>query len=308
MKELSVACLLSLSLVACSDDPMTKSGVDPDTAPVASVDRFSDGFAHLFKRSGPAFDPVNVQPIVPAPNAPIDFDKYFTVHAIGPGGEDIIYYSLDIVPTVPGTGYLLVSKGVPVAGQLGIIDKLPGDVGYNDFVLLTQVEVGTGYAANEYTSADDIMMAVAAGTATMTPTTKIVNWSAVPKGTIATKKFHGRSIANRVWVKGQVASVLEFETPTMDTLALADGGKVPVSPIIVIFHNNMSPAAGFEAEAGGKTHNVIATLPGQDGYSSLWNHSVGALAGFAGVHDYTSAVANIMAADVGVDVNCPVIE
>ena len=36
---------------------------DPDTAPVVSVDRFSDAFAHLFKRSANA--------AFPAANAPI---------------------------------------------------------------------------------------------------------------------------------------------------------------------------------------------------------------------------------------------
>jgi hypothetical protein len=152
----STLLLLSLgAFSACADDAMTAKGVDPDTAPVASVDRFSDGFAHLFKRSGPAFDPANVQPIVPAPNAPIDFDTYFTVRALGPAGEDIRYYSLDIVPKVPATGYVVVSAGTPVPDQLDIIDKLPGEAGYNDFVRITEVEVGKGYVANTMTSAAD---------------------------------------------------------------------------------------------------------------------------------------------------------
>jgi hypothetical protein len=306
----STLLLLSLgAFSACADDAMTAKGVDPDTAPVASVDRFSDGFAHLFKRSGPAFDPANVQPIVPAPNAPIDFDTYFTVRALGPAGEDIRYYSLDIVPKVPATGYVVVSAGTPVPDQLDIIDKLPGEAGYNDFVRITEVEVGKGYVANTMTSAADLVAAVAAGNATMTMTTKIANWSAVPRGTVATKKFHGRTITgHRVWVKGEVANILLFESATQDTLLVTGASEVPTSPIIVIFHDNASPAQGFEAESSGKTHNAIATLPGDPDYSSLWDHSVGDKAGFTSVTNYATALSNVMAANVGVDVNCPVIE
>lgn len=305
-------CLSLLAIVSgCSDEvgpPLTP--VDPDTAPIASVDRFSDGFATLFKRSGPAFDPVNLTPRIPAPNAPIDFDAVFAVRALGPAGEPITYYSLDIVPQQPARGYVLVANGAPVAGQLPIIDLLPGEVGYNDFVRVTEVEVGRDYVANAYTSVADLEAAVAGDRATLRITDRVENWSAIPRGSTATKRFHGRRITGeRVWVRGQVADILLFESGAGgDALTLSGEGLVPTSPIIVIFANDMSPAAGFATEPDGRTHNAIASLPGQGAYSSLWAHSVGALAGFASVVDFASASANIAVANIPVDVNCPVVE
>jgi hypothetical protein len=46
---------------------MDAAAKDPDTASVVSVDRFSDAFAHLFKRSANSS--------LPAANAPIDCDQ-----------------------------------------------------------------------------------------------------------------------------------------------------------------------------------------------------------------------------------------
>src|SRR5579862_5184506 len=96
----------SFALVACSSSnnaaaPTTNDGggtsaeasvvgtdagaKNPDTASVVSVDRFSDAFAHLFKRSANAS--------LPAANAPIDCDQGpFITHGLGPDGEDVTYY------------------------------------------------------------------------------------------------------------------------------------------------------------------------------------------------------------------------
>ena len=136
----------------------------------------------------------------------------------------------------------------------------------------------------------------------MAETTRIANWAAVPAGTTATRQFAGRSVTgNRAWNRGQVTNFLRFE----ENLTVTAAGTVPVAEIIVMFDNNMSPAEGFETEPDGKTHNAIDTLADQPGYSSLWNHSVGDNANFATVTDYPSALRNVMAANVGVDVNCP---
>jgi hypothetical protein len=70
----------------------------------------------------------------------------------------------------------------------------------------------------------------------------------------------------------------------------------------------MDPSEGFEVDAAGLTHNAIDTLASSPGYSSLWNHSVGNNANFATIVDFATAHANIMAANVGVDVNCPEVE
>jgi len=322
--------MLALALVACGDDtdtfpaPTTGAGgaggmpgvggaggagggvvaLDPDTAEVASVDRFSDAFATLFKRSGPAFDPVNVQPLIPAENEPFDMDMLFTVKALGPTGQLVTYYALDILPPTPATGYVLLDEaGQPIADQLPIIAGLPGDAGYNDFVLITEVTVDADYVANTITSAADVTAAVEAGIATVTETTRIANWSVVPKGTIAAKKFAGADVTGyRAWYDDKVAHYMQFET---DLVAAV--GTVPTSGIIVIFVDDMSPMMGFAAEPGGQTHNALETLPGDPGYSSYWSHSRGALAGFDTVTDFPTATANI-AGPLPVTVNCPVVE
>ncbi|MBA2539781.1 MAG: hypothetical protein H0V17_09120 [Deltaproteobacteria bacterium] len=290
-------------LAACGSDGV--DGIDVDDAPVASVDRFSDSFGKLFKRSGPAFDPVNVQAVVPAPNAPIDFDELFTVSAFGPTGDRITYYSLDILPREPAKGYRILRNGQPVPGQLEIHSGLPGDAGYNDFVQITEVSVGDGYVANSLQSASEVEAAIAAGDVTASQTTTIANWAIVPAGSTADRAFRGNVVTgNRAWVDGEVAHFLRFE----ENLEITDAGTVPVAEIIVIFDNNMNPSEGFATEADGHTHNAIDTVATDPGYSSLWNHSVGNKANFAAVTDFQTAFDNVMAADVGVDVNCPEVE
>lgn len=301
---------LSLSiftLAACGDPPVDPpdTGIDPESAPVAEVDRFSDAFGKLFKRSGPAFDPVNVQPVLPAPNAPIDFDTLFSVKALGPGGEPSIYYALDILPDVPGRAFVFVDgAGARIEGQLPVLENAPGDEGYNDFVQITEVIVGEDYVRNSLTSVSDIDAAVAAGAVTTAETTRIENWAMVPKGSIATRTFLGARVdGERAWLAGEVASLLIFERD----LEITSEGTVPTSGIVVIFKNDESPAEGFEAEADGQTHNALETLPGDAGYSSLWAHQRGGLAGFDDVTDFASALANV-AGPLPVNVNCPVVE
>jgi hypothetical protein len=293
--------LCLLSLVACGTD--TK-GLDPATAPAASVDRFSDTFATLFKRSSPAFDPAHVSAAIPAANAPIPMDN-FLIHSIGPAGEKVEYYSLDIVAPVPQKAFQFTHEdGTAVAGQLPVLAGLPGDTGYSDYARITAVKVKSGYVANTLTSAAEVDAAVAAGTVTATQMDTVVNWAVVPKGTTANLKFLGKSpLGQTAWVNSQVASLLVFE----ENLKVTSDGKVPTVPIVVIFKNDMSPAAGFATEADGvQTHNVVGLLPGQMGYSSYWDHSVGHLSGFDGVHDLASAEANV-AAKAPVIVNCPVV-
>jgi hypothetical protein len=303
------ACTTTDAMTGATGSASTGTGItgtplNPDTAPVASVDRFQDGFATLFKRSAPAFDPSAVSAILPAPNAPIDMDKYFTVKALGPAGEKVVYYALDILPPQAVDGYVIVGPdGMPVAGQLAIIKAIPGDMGYNDFVEVNQVKVGAGYMPNTITSYDDIMAAEKAGQATESSTHKIANWAIVPKGTTATLKFNGKTVTGyRAWYKHQVADYLLFDTD----LPEPSGKAVPTSGIIVIFTDGMSPAKGFAAEPDGQTHNALQTLPGQMGYSSYWSHMMGKLSGFDSVKDYPTAQANV-SGPLPVLVNCPVV-
>ncbi len=305
----ALACV-AVSVAACSSSttspaPATAaSALDPETAPVASVDRFQDGFAHLFKRSAPAFDPTHVAAAIPVPNGPIDMDK-FVVHSLGPAGEKITYYSLDILPPKPAKAYVFAqADGAAVAGQLPVIDALPGEAGYNDFVEVVKAMVQAGYVANSLTSFDDVDRAVGGGTLTVASTHTIANWAVVPKGTTAQLKFAGKTITGaRAWDKHQVASLLSFE----EGLVPMTDGTVPTADIVVIFKNGMSPADGFATEPGTEqTHNAVNLLPGQPGYSSYWDHDAGKLSGFATVTDFPTAKTNVDM-PIPVIVNCPVV-
>lgn len=315
IKRLTLTASLAFTLFGCSSNPNTptnntntssslKAPVDPNTAQVASVDRFNDNFAKLFKRSAPGFDPANVSKVLPTANTPIDMDKLFLVKSLGPRGEKVVYYALDVNSDIPVTGYNFVdASGNSVSGQLPVVTTLPNDSGYTDFVKFTQVQVKSDYKANSITSKDDIDAAVKSGDVTIKDTDHIENWAFVPKGTTATYKFQGNPVSGyTAWYKGQVASFLKF-----DTNLQAIDGKVPTSPVVVIFNNGKDPSMGFKAEADGQTHNVLATLPGDPGYSSLWIHNVqGKPEGFDSVKDYPTAIAN-QSGPLGVDVNCPVV-
>ncbi|MDX1579165.1 MAG: hypothetical protein R3266_11810, partial [Gemmatimonadota bacterium] len=90
-------------------------------------------------------------------------------------------------------------------------------------------------------------------------------------------------------------------------------GAVPISPIFVTFNVNPDqdgggPPSGFRTENGSsQTHNVLATLPGDAGYSPLWQVSVYDNAAFERVRNLRSlGVAKILASGVAL-VNCPVV-
>ncbi len=88
---------------------------------------------------------------------------------------------------------------------------------------------------------------------------------------------------------------------------------VPLSPIYVTFNVNPDedgggPASGFVTEEGStQTHNVVATVPGDEGYSPLWLVNVYDNAAFDSVSDLETAMdAEQLAAGVAT-VNCPVV-
>jgi hypothetical protein len=286
-------------LGACDDDPMGPEPLDPDTAPRVSVDRFSDAAAMLFRRSG------NAQ--MPAANAAIDMDQGpFITQGLGPGGEIVRYYNFDVQSTTPAPIFVLFREGesMPVAGQLNIIDVIPGEGGYNDFWQVVRVTVPANYVANTVTSRAEIQ---AAGYATETTST-IVNCPVVPDGSTA-DLGGGADGLTRGWYRGQVVFYFNFgEVPLMTTMA----GAVPTSPIFVTFNVNPDeagggPASGFRTESGTmQTHNVIATLPGQTGYSPLWDVRPYDNASFDMVMDLATAQA---APSFGMAalVNCPVV-
>ncbi|MEJ2614893.1 MAG: hypothetical protein P8Z35_08045 [Ignavibacteriaceae bacterium] len=150
--------------------------VDPDTAQKVSIDRFSAEAGHLFVRDGANG--------LPGPDEPIDFDQApFITKGLGPGGEHISYYNFDIQSTEPAPIYVLFREGEssPVAGQLNIVNVIPGDSAYNDFWEVQKVTVPAGYVANTITSYQQI----ADSGYTIEETTTVVNCPIVPDSSTA---------------------------------------------------------------------------------------------------------------------------
>src|SRR5258708_6558955 len=151
--------LVFLGLAACSSSGSSSPseggaaavGKNPDTAPVVSVDPFSDGVAHPFKRSASS--------ALPAANAPIDFDQGpFVTHGLGPGGERVTCYNCDVLPAAPAPIYVFFREGsaTELTEQLHVIDALPGEAGYNDFWRVTNGTVPPSYDPNSAPRLADI--------------------------------------------------------------------------------------------------------------------------------------------------------
>jgi hypothetical protein len=269
------------------------------TAAKASVDRFSAAAGHLQVRTATNH--------LPGPNQPVNFDDGpFVTHGFGPHGEHVTYYNFDVQPLTPAPWYVLIRQGetTPVTGQYPIIDALPGDSGYNDFHVVTQVTVPANYAANTVTSA----AAIRAAGYPMTKTTMILNTPIVPEGSTAHQRLGGASAAlGTGWFDGKTVRFFTFvERPLT-------GPTVPISPIFVSFNKNPGtdgggPGSGFKTEPGTKqSHNVVATLPTDAGYSPLWQVSVYDNTAFDQVHDLATVQrATILAAGVAT-VNCPIV-
>lgn len=275
---------------------------DPDTAPQASIDRFSPRAGKLQVRTATNG--------LPGPNEPVDFDSGpFITLGLGPNGTPVRYYNFDVQSTSPAPIYVLFREGEeePVAGQLNVVDVIPGDEGYNDFWQVVKVTVPRSYEANTVTSLEEIEKAGYR----METTSMLVNCPIVPKGSTARLRLGGGSAElTRGWYRGQVVFYFTFEERDLTTTA---SGTVPLSPIFVTFTINPDepgggPASGFVAEPGSmQTHNVVQSLPSDESYSPLWFVNVYDNADFAAVRDLQSAArANILARGAAL-VNCPVV-
>jgi hypothetical protein len=314
---LSVWVPASLMLIACSSTSASpasgeggateaSAGKNPDAAPVVSVDRFSDTFAHLFKRSG--------NPSLPMANAPIDFDQGpFITHGLGPSGEKIAYYNFDVLPAASAPIYVYFREGsaTELTEQLHVIDVVPGDAGYNDFWRVTKVTVPTSYVPNSVTSFGEIQ---AAGFPT-TPTNMLVNCPVVPDGSTARLRYTTQEspMLVRGWYRDKIVKYFSFLEHALT--ATDASGTVPTSPIYVTFNvnpdmnNPMSgPPSGFETESSSmQTHNVASTLPADPTYSPLWTVVAYSNASFASVGNLAAArQAPVLVPNAGL-VNCPIV-
>jgi hypothetical protein len=293
-------CATTGGSVATAHTGAPMMAMDPMKSAHARIDRFSAAAGHLQKR-----DAMNR---LPGPNEPVDFDKPpFTTTGLGPNGETVMYYNFDVQSTTPAPLYMLVHTGdtMAVSGQLPIVDVLPGESGYNDFWQVTKVTVPDGYVANSVGS----LKAILEAGYPMEKTDTIVNCPIVPDGSTATHRLTGNDTGlHQGWYRNTIVSYFTFsEAPLM----LSDG-KVPVSPIYVSFNKNPDqpmggPGSGFKMVMGStQTHNVVATLPGEDGYSPLWLVSPYDNMYFDKVMNLGSVMDSMVLARGVATVNCPI--
>jgi len=293
-------------IASCSKKSSSPSPValNPSTAPVVSVDRFSSAAGMLQVRTATNG--------LPAANAPVDFDKApFITQGYTPTGQVTLYYNFDLQPTTPAPIYVLYKSGdtASVKGQLNIINVLPGSAGYNDFWLVYKVTVPGNYVANTVTSYSEII----SNKYPITPTTTIVNCPVVPAGSTASKRFNSTESTGLIqgWYKDSIVNYFTFaEKPILTTTS---GGQVPLSPIYVTFNINPGeanggPSSGFKTDnTSVQTHNVIATIPTDAAYSPLWMVDVYNNDAFDSVSNLSTVKSvQILAAGAG-NVNCPVV-
>jgi hypothetical protein len=303
MKSRTAFLLSALLLAAGAGVAQAKPKVvNPDKVPVVSVDRFSAKAAHLQLRTATNG--------IPGPNQPVDFDNGpFVTTGLSPiTGKPVRYYNFDVQPVAPAPVYVFYRKGEdkPVAGQLDVIDNLPGEAGYNDFRQVYKITVPADYLANSITDSAQVKKSAYK----IEKTNGLRNMPVVPDKSVAHDRLNGESAElQRAWYKGKVAKYFTFnEAP----LSVA-GADVPVSPIYVTFNVNPDqpkggPDSGFRAEANSfQTHNVPATLPGNEGYSPLWSVDVYDNADWPKVSNLETAQnAKLLGPGVAT-VNCPIV-
>jgi hypothetical protein len=233
------------------------------------------------------------------------------VHGLGPRGERIRYYDLDIKSQVPAAIYILMQGGGEVEGQLPILSRLPGEPGYNDFWRVHEVEVPPGYRPNAMIREQDV---VDSGFL-VTKTSRIVHRAVVPPGSTARLRYGGEDAGEqRGWHDGRVASYLAFEDSVLSVPGPSGEVAVGIAYIWVTFNGNPDqpgggPPSGVMRDASGiQTHNVAASLPGDPDYSPLWMVIIYDNAAFTSVLDLDSAERAALVAAVGSPlVNCPVV-
>jgi hypothetical protein len=303
---LALAFMVALIIVLVAPGAAVAQPLDPMTAPEASIDRFSAGAGTLFVR-----DATNG---LPGPNQPIDFDQApFITQGLAPDGSTIKYYNFDVQPATAAPIFALFREGedMPVAGQLNIVDVIPGDPGYNDFWHVHKVTVPADYVANTITSVDELMSMGYPIESTDT----IVNCPVVPLGSTADLRFTDEDPGLTLgWYQDQVIYYFNFSEGDLTTPAPAEGHPdVPLADILVTFNINPDqpgggPPSGFMTEPGTmQTHNVVDSLPGDPDYSPFWDVDVYDNAAFDSVSDLASAqAAPVLATGVAL-VNCPVV-
>jgi hypothetical protein len=297
-----------IGLSACKKDETATpiKGKDINTATKVEIDRFSTAAAKLMVRTASNG--------MPSANAAINFDSGpFITTGLDRNGVKIDYYNFDIQSTTPEDIYVFFKAGAnsPIEGQYNVIPTIPGEVGYNDFWLVNKVTVPDNFVVNTLTNE----AAIIASGLPITKTNIIVNCPVVPFGSTAKKSAKAGipSTLSMGWYNDKAVVYFNFDEAPITT---TPNGKVPTSPIYVIFNVDPSPsnpasgpASGFKTEAGNpsQTHNILATIPTDNGYSPLWDVSFLANSKFE-MAKKLSDVANLAPMMAGATVNCPVVK
>jgi len=304
-KTIAAFMLLGTLPVLAAPNAAEASVRDPATAMHASIDRFSDEAGHLFKRSA--------SPSLPGPGQPINMDAApFITEGFSAIGDFVSYYNFDAQSKKPAPIYVFFKVGdlAPLAGQLNIVDVIPGDTNYNDFWNVVKVAVPQGYVPNQITSVAQLM----SSGYPLSATSQLVNCPIVPHGSIAKSRYDGSKDTglHLGWYRDQVIEYFHFGEKA---LAVTPQGKVPSSPIYVTFNKNPNPMditsgppSGFVTDQlTGRTHNVVLTVPENAGYSPLWKVEIYDNQSFSMVHDSVSAIDAPLLVDGAAFVNCPVV-
>lgn len=262
------------------------------------IDRFNAAAGQLMRR--------DVMRGLPGPDEPIDLDRPpFITQGLGPDGVPVRYYNFDVQAQAPAQRYAITRAGQRerIAGQLDLVDVIPGQRGYSDFWQLVWVEVPETFVAG---SIDSVAALVAQGYP-IEATADLVNCPVVPAGSTARARRHNDSAdPDPLMYRGARIFCMTFD----DRLFLDTDG-VPTSPIYVTFQRDPDqpgggPSSGFRHEPGTlQTHNVVFSLPGDTDYSPLWAVQIYAGRDFDAVHDAESAL-RARRIGKGPLVNCPI--
>jgi hypothetical protein len=284
---------------ACGALPKAEEPGPGDRGPV--IDRFSMAAGQLMTRE--------VMNGLPGPGEAIDLDRPpFITQGLGPDGVPVRYYNFDVQSRLPAARYVLtrslaMDQRARLAGQLDLVDVLPGQRGYSDFWQLIWVEVPQTVDAGEIQSVSELL----ARGYPMEMTANVINCPVVPEGSKARTRRHRESPdPDPLGYRGAQIFCMTFDDPLF-----LDGNMMPTSPIYVAFQRDPDqpgggPSSGFRHEPGTEqTHNVVFSVPGDTAYSPLWDVQIYAGRDFDKVRDADSALRARWIAR-GPLVNCPI--
>jgi hypothetical protein len=212
-------------------------------------------------------------------------------------GNDVKYWDFRNNPSISApilVFFQASNPDTPVAGQMNIIDTIPGTPGYSDFWRVHKVLVPSGYQANSVTSFEGVLEAGYS----VQETDFVVNCPVVNPGTM----LQGSSkTLTQGWYRGMQVFYFDFGTnsPVIDW-------DVSTAPIYAIFFGDGTAVTG--------QHNIIDVVPGNPGYSDLCK-VVMVTVGNSYTADTFKSAADVMAAvnsgqatltSTNILVNCPV--